>query len=45
MANSVLSADRFHNEEAAFDYVEAQLWPDGPGLPALRKPLATRSAA
>jgi transposase-like protein len=33
MANSVLSADRFHNEEAAFDYVEAQLWPHGPTCP------------
>src|SRR5258705_4249320 len=30
MANSVLSADRFHNEDAAFEYVEAQLWPHGP---------------
>jgi len=29
MAKSVLSADRFHNEEAAFEYVEAQLWPSG----------------
>src|SRR5882757_1239086 len=33
MAKSVLSADRFHNEEAAFDYVEAQLWPNGPTCP------------
>jgi len=33
MANSVLSADRFHNEAAAFEYVEAQLWPDGPTCP------------
>src|SRR5664279_2208388 len=33
MANSVLSADRFHNEEAAFEWVEAQLWPDGPVCP------------
>jgi transposase-like protein len=33
MAKSVLSADRFHNEEAAFDYVEAQLWPNGPVCP------------
>src|SRR5215212_9267740 len=33
MAKSVLSADRFHNEAAAFDYVEAQLWPDGPVCP------------
>jgi transposase-like protein len=30
MAKSVLSAPRFHNEEAAFAYVEAQLWPEGP---------------
>jgi len=27
---SVLSADHFHNEEAAYAYVEARLWPDGP---------------
>jgi transposase-like protein len=33
MAKSVLSADRFHNEQAAFDYVEAQLWPSGPVCP------------
>jgi transposase-like protein len=33
MANSVLSADRFHNEEAAFAYVETQLWPNGPVCP------------
>ena len=33
MANSVLSADRFHNEAAAFEYVEAQLWPAGPTCP------------
>jgi transposase-like protein len=33
MANSVLSAERFHNEEAAFEYVEAQLWPSGPICP------------
>src|SRR3954464_8641317 len=29
MAKSVLSADRFHSEEAAFAYVETQLWPNG----------------
>jgi transposase-like protein len=33
MANSVLSAERFHNEEAAFEYVEAHLWPNGPTCP------------
>jgi hypothetical protein len=33
MAKSVLSAARFHNEEAAFDYVEGQLWPNGPVCP------------
>jgi transposase-like protein len=33
MAKSVLSADRFHNEEAAFEYVEAHLWPNGPVCP------------
>jgi hypothetical protein len=33
MAKSVLSDDRFHNEEAAFAYVEDQLWPNGPVCP------------
>jgi transposase-like protein len=33
MAKSVLSAERFHNEVAAFEYVEAQLWPNGPVCP------------
>lgn len=27
---SVLSAPHFHNEEAAYEYVEARLWPRGP---------------
>jgi transposase-like protein len=27
---SALSADHFHNEEAAFAYVEARMWPNGP---------------
>jgi transposase-like protein len=27
---SALSAHHFHNEEAAFAYVEAKLWPEGP---------------
>lgn len=30
---SVLSEARFHNEEAAFAYVEARLWPNGPVCP------------
>jgi transposase-like protein len=33
MAKSVLSAPHFHNEEAAFEYVEARLWPNGPVCP------------
>lgn len=33
MAKSVLSEARFHNEEAAFEYVEIQLWPNGPVCP------------
>ncbi len=33
MANSVLSADHFHSEAAAFEYVEARLWPNGPVCP------------
>jgi transposase-like protein len=30
---SALSAPHFHNEEAAFAYVEAKLWPNGPVCP------------
>ncbi len=30
---SVLSAEHFHNERAAFEYVEARLWPSGPICP------------
>ena len=30
---SVLSEARFHNEEAAYEYVEARLWPNGPTCP------------
>jgi transposase-like protein len=33
MARPVLSAPNFHNEEAAFAYVEAHLWPNGPVCP------------
>ncbi|MGA8499367.1 MAG: IS1595 family transposase [Xanthobacteraceae bacterium] len=33
MAKSVLSAPRFHNEDAAFEYVEGELWPNGPVCP------------
>src|SRR5215470_16545140 len=33
MAKSVLSDARFHNEIAAFAYVEAELWPNGPVCP------------
>lgn len=31
--NSVLSAKHFHNEEAAYAFVEARLWPNGPVCP------------
>jgi transposase-like protein len=30
---SVLSASHFHNEEAAYAFVEARLWPNGPVCP------------
>jgi transposase-like protein len=30
---SILSAHHFHNEEAAYAYVEARLWPHGPVCP------------
>jgi transposase-like protein len=33
MAYPILSAPHFHNEEAAFAYVESYLWPDGPVCP------------
>jgi transposase-like protein len=33
MAKSVLSDLQFHNEQAAFAYVEAELWPNGPVCP------------
>lgn len=33
MAKSVLNAPHFQNEEAAFAYVEARLWPNGPECP------------
>lgn len=31
--SSILSAPHFHNEEAAYAFVEARLWPDGPVCP------------
>src|SRR5688572_12221324 len=33
MTTSVLSETYFHNEEAAYDYVEARLWPHGAVCP------------
>ncbi len=33
MSKSVLSAKHFHDEDAAFAYVEARLWPHGPLCP------------
>jgi len=33
MAQPVLSDPRFFSEEAAFEYVERQIWPDGPTCP------------
>ena len=30
---SVLSAPHFHNEKAAYAYVEARVWPEGPVCP------------
>jgi len=33
MAESILSAPYFHNEEAAYAYVEARLWPQGAVCP------------
>jgi transposase-like protein len=33
MTKSVLSEDRFQNEDAAFAFVESHLWPNGPHCP------------
>jgi transposase-like protein len=33
MARPILTQSHFHNEEAAFAYVEAHLWPEGPVCP------------
>ena len=33
MANSILSAAHFHNEEAAYKFVETRVWPRGPICP------------
>src|SRR5581483_2861968 len=36
MAHSILSLPHFHSEEAAFEYVERHLWPNGPVCPRCR---------
>src|ERR1700730_11051028 len=33
MAKPVLSAKHFHDEEAAYAYVEERVWPEGPNCP------------
>jgi transposase-like protein len=33
MSESILSAAYFHNEEAAYEYVESRVWPKGPVCP------------
>lgn len=33
MANPILSKPYFHNEEAAYEFVEARIWPKGPVCP------------
>lgn len=33
MANSVLDAAHFHDENAAYEYLEARIWPNGPVCP------------
>jgi transposase-like protein len=33
MSNSVLDAAHFHDEQAAYDYLEARIWPNGPVCP------------
>lgn len=38
MANAILTAPHFHNEAAAFEYVEKLLWPTGPVCPHCGNP-------
>jgi transposase-like protein len=33
VARPIMNASRFHDEEAAFEYVESKLWPNGPVCP------------
>ena len=33
MGKSIISAPHFHNEEAAYAFVEARIWPEGPVCP------------
>ncbi len=33
MSESILSAPHFHNEEAAYEFVESRIWPHGPVCP------------
>ncbi|HVN95863.1 MAG TPA: IS1595 family transposase [Syntrophorhabdaceae bacterium] len=33
MNQSIISAERFHNEEEAYKFVESKLWPNGPVCP------------
>jgi transposase-like protein len=33
MSKSIISAPHFHNEEAAYAFIEARIWPDGPVCP------------
>ncbi len=34
---SVLSQKHFHDEEAAYEFVEARIWPQGANLPKMRR--------
>ena len=48
MAEAILSAPHFHNEEAAYKFVEARIWPRGPVCPHCggverNRPLAGKS--
>jgi len=48
MAEAILSAPHFHNEEAAYKFVEARVWPRGPVCPHCggverNRPLAGKS--
>src|SRR5476649_1035024 len=45
MAKPILSQPHFHNEDAAFAYVEERIWPNGPTCPHCGNPDSTKIGA